>query len=107
LHRSYTNKIVETVGPGLGVIMEVFEDKGALVYKSCGDRLGAGPLSLPVPGQLLLGQASIIERAAGAVDKEKHLALMFTIYHGLLKHIFSYSGDFAISSESKPTSPGP
>jgi hypothetical protein len=86
------NEIVEYVKYGMGMRMALFEEQRALVYKGLGYVLCIGRVKIPIPNWMILGSATIVEKAI--TDKLLHLD--FEIRHPLFGKTFSYSGDFII-----------
>ncbi|MES9833196.1 MAG: DUF4166 domain-containing protein [Candidatus Thiodiazotropha sp. DIVDIV] len=86
------NEIIEYVKYGMGIRMALFEDNHSLVYKSLGYVLRIGRLKLPIPNWMILGNATIVERATS----DTLLHLDFEIVHPLFGKTFSYAGEFAI-----------
>lgn len=86
------NEIIEYVKYGMGIRMALFEENHSLVYKSLGYVLRIGRLKLPIPNWMILGNATIVERAIS----DTLLHLDFKIVHPLFGKTFSYAGEFAI-----------
>lgn len=85
-------EIVELLRFGIGIHLQVEERDGALIYRALRHCWKLGPWMLPIPNGLLLGDATIVERAVS--DEELHLE--FAIDHPLLGRTFGYRGYFTL-----------
>lgn len=86
-------EIIEYVGYGMGIRMQMCVNDGALVYESCGYRWTFGGWSITIPEWLFLGHATIEEYP---VDDER-FGLDFRIMHPLFGKTFAYAGEFSIA----------
>ncbi|MDD5273294.1 MAG: DUF4166 domain-containing protein [Methylovulum sp.] len=84
------HELIETIGYGFGICLRVKAVNGALVYRSKGHCWQCGRFRLPLPDWLLLGTATISERALST--DEFHLD--FTIRHPWWGETYSYKGNF-------------
>ena len=95
-------EIVEYIGTSewasMGIKMNITQVEGAVHFDSTGYVLKIGPLEVPIPGHMLLGRASIFEKA---MDDDTIL-MGFTIKHPLWGEIYTYKGTFSapISSQT-------
>ncbi|MCG8425867.1 MAG: DUF4166 domain-containing protein, partial [Chromatiales bacterium] len=87
------NEIIEFVKYGMGIRMQMSVEEKALVFKSIGYTWKLGSLHLPIPNWMILGDATIIEKALS--DEQFHID--FQIIHPLLGRTFSYGGIFEIT----------
>ena len=92
------NEIIEYVKYGMGIRMALYEENRALVYKGLGYVLKIGRMRLPIPNWLILGSATIVEKALS----EQLLHLDFKIIHPLFGKTFSYTGEFVILDHCSP-----
>lgn len=84
------HQVIETIGFGFGLLMDVVVDEGGLRYRSLGHFWQWRGWRLPIPDWLLLGSATISERALS----EDVFYLDFTIRHPLWGVSYCYRGDF-------------
>lgn len=93
-HMEYVgdNEIIEYVRYGVGIRMAMSVEQGALVFKSKGYVWKLGKRMIPIPAWLILGDATIIEKA----ETDEQFYINFTMTHPLFGKTFSYSGRFYI-----------
>jgi hypothetical protein len=101
-------EVVEWVGPGFGLVMAVtVREDGALVYTGRRYVWRLGGVCLPLPGRWVLGQARIVESAAGPDAGEvlggpAELRLDFDLLHPWWGRSFCYRGRFRIVEGQAP-----
>ncbi len=83
-------RIVEYVGPMLGLCMEPRVEGEALVYEGRCFVVKLGRLRLRLPEWLVLGHTTIVERALD----ETHFTMDFRLRHPLFGELYRYSGTF-------------
>ena len=90
VYHAESNELIEYTSPFLGLKMKVHVENGRLKYESTAFVLKLGSLLIPIPENLMLGHASIIETARddGGFDMD------FRIKHPWFGEIFSYAGSF-------------
>jgi len=86
------HELIESVGMGFGIRLQLSVEQGKLVYQSRGHLLKLGPLTLPIPDSLLLGHALITEQALS----EDTFQLNFKITHPLWGKTYYYGGIFEV-----------
>jgi len=84
------HELIETIGFGFGLRLNVRVENGDLHYRSNGHFWQCGPLRLNIPDYLLLGSASISERAIS----EDEFYLDFSIRHPWWGVSYYYRGHF-------------
>lgn len=84
--------IVEYVGLGIGIRMNLKVSNGRLIYEDRGYVIKAGSKLIPIPLQLLVGK-SVIEEFVCA-DNEHDINMRFVVKHPLFGFAFSYEGYF-------------
>jgi hypothetical protein len=89
------HELIELVGVGFGIRLQLSVEQGKLVYQSRGHLLKLGPLTLPIPDSLLLGHALITEQALS----EDTFQLDFKITHPLWGTTYYYGGIFAVPKD--------
>lgn len=82
--------LLEKIGGGFGIRLQVSEHNHDLVYQSRGYVWSRGALRVRIPDWMLLGTATIREHASSA----RHFELDFRIHHPLFGCVYSYSGRF-------------
>jgi hypothetical protein len=85
------NQLIEFVGFGFGIRLNVFAENKQLVYRSNGHLWRCGFVTIPIPDILFLGHATIIERP---IDDDKFV-LDFKINHPLFGQTYEYGGVFS------------
>ncbi|AMK77182.1 MULTISPECIES: DUF4166 domain-containing protein [Methylomonas] len=84
------HELIETIGFGFGLRLNVSVENGELLYRSNGHFWQCGSLRMNIPDWLLLGSASISERAVS--DDEFYLD--FSIRHPWWGESYYYRGNF-------------
>ncbi|WP_415879393.1 DUF4166 domain-containing protein [Methylomonas sp. TEB] len=84
------HELVELIGFGFGLRLHVSVENGELLYRSNGHFWQCGSLRLNIPDYLLLGSASISERAVS----EDEFYLDFSIRHPWWGVSYYYRGNF-------------
>lgn len=84
------HELIELIGFGFGLRLNVSVENGELLYRSNGHFWQCGPLRLNIPDCLLLGSASISERAIS----EDEFYLDFSIRHPWWGVTYYYRGNF-------------
>ena len=84
------NELIEFVGFGFGIRLNISVENGQLIYLSNGHLWRCGLFTIPIPDVLFLGHATIIEKP---IDKE-HFELDFKIVHPLFGLTYQYGGLF-------------
>ncbi|PPD43235.1 MAG: DUF4166 domain-containing protein [Methylobacter sp.] len=84
------HELIESIGYGFGIRLQVDVEDGDLVYRSNGHVWQCGGICLNLPDWLLLGTATISEHAV-TLDK---FYLDFTIRHPWWGETYSYRGEF-------------
>ncbi|MCP4936563.1 MAG: DUF4166 domain-containing protein [bacterium] len=74
----------------MGIKMNITQAGGAVHFDSTGYLLKIGGIQVPIPGQLLLGRASIFGKAL----YDRKITMGFSIKHPLWGEIYTYSGTF-------------
>ena len=95
------NEIIEFVRFGMGIKMQMSVENGALCYTSRGYVWKIAGIKIPIPTWLILGNATIIERATS----DDTFYIDFNMVHPLFGRTFAYSGTFQISQpmiDAKP-----
>ena len=90
--REKGDKIIESVGMGIGLRMQLKAVQGGLEYIDKGYVISIGKYVIPLPFHWLLGRSHVVEKTSLLPDREIHL--LFTIRHPLFGFVFSYEGDF-------------
>lgn len=86
------NEIIEYIGCGFGLHLNVTVEDGKLVYRSNGHLWQCGRFRLPIPDALVLGHATIIETALS----DNQFALDFRIEHPVCGLTYHYGGVFDV-----------
>jgi len=90
--------IIEFVGLGIGIKLQLDVSKGALVYIDKGYVLKVGKVIIPLPIGLLMGKSSITEFVD---DRTGHdLEMCFVVNHPWFGFGFSYMGYFMLDKPS-------
>lgn len=89
------DSIIEYVKLGLGIKMKMSVNNGVLVFTSRSYTWNIGPLKLNIPTWLILGHATIIEKALS----DDVFFINFEMTHPWFGKTFSYSGEFHIQKE--------
>lgn len=87
------NELIEYVGGGFGLYLNLTVENNKLVYRSNGHLWQIGKLRIPIPDVLFLGHATIIETAVS----EHQFELDFRIKHPLFGETYYYGGVFEVS----------
>ena len=87
------NELIEYVGGGFGLYLNVTVENNKLIYKSNGHLWQIGKLRIPIPDVLFLGHATIIETAIS----KNHFELDFRIKHPFFGETYNYGGIFEVS----------
>lgn len=85
------NQLIEYVGFGFGIRLQLSVEDGRLVYRSVGHLCKTPWFTIPIPDVLFLGHAVIIETALSDTEFE----LDFTIRHPLWGETYYYGGIFS------------
>ena len=89
------HEITEYVRFGFGIRLKLSVKDGALVETDHGYVLTLGPISIPLPMNLLMGWASIEESPVSASEFEMRMVLK----HPVFGQTFAYDGRFALVGE--------
>ncbi len=88
-------EVVEYIGTNewlsVGIKMNITQVEGVIHFNSTGYLLKIGPIQVPIPGHMLLGRASIFEKALDDCT----ISMGFSIKHPLWGEIYTYSGTFS------------
>lgn len=94
MHYAGKNRLIETIGFGFGLTLQVTVDNGDLLYRSAGHFWRCGRFKLNIPDWLLLGSATIREHAVS----NDAFYLDFTLTHPLWGISYCYWGNFCYRS---------
>ncbi len=86
------NEVVEYVGWGLGLRLQLSTEENALRFESCGYLWNLGIFKLPLPEWLFLGKAIIRETAIS----DSEITIEFDNFHPIWGKMFSYNGTFQL-----------
>lgn len=86
------HELIEFVGGGFGIRLNLNVEDGKLVYRSQGHLLKLGEWIIPIADWLVLGHATISEQAL----TDDSFALDFSIVHPLWGKTYSYGGVFRL-----------
>ncbi len=88
------SEVVEYIGASerfsMGIKMNISQHEGEIRFESTGYVLKIGRIELPIPGHLLLGRATIFEKALD----DATIAMGFSITHLVWGTIYTYKGTF-------------
>jgi len=90
------NEVIEFVRFGVGMKLAVTAEDGALVFRDKGYIWRILGINIPMPINLLFGNAYIEERPIN----NEHFSMKMIIKHPLFGVMFRYSGTFSFSIES-------
>jgi hypothetical protein len=96
------NELIEYVGFGFGIRLQLSVEDGRLVYRSVGHLCKTPWITIPIPDVLFLGHAVIIETALSDTEFE----LDFTIRHPLWGETYYYGGVFSYPQTNDGNSTG-
>ncbi len=96
------NELIEYINAFLGLRMAVHIKDGHLYYEGRHYVLKLGSVLLPIPEWLVLGHATIEEKAVG----NECFCMDFRLRHPLFGQLFRYTGEFHTTEEAGQLDPG-
>lgn len=95
MEQQYGNEVIEYVRFGVGLKLAVFAKDGAIVFQDKGYVWKLLGIKIPLPINLLFGNAYIEERP---IDDE-HFSMKMIIKHPLFGVMFRYNGQFTFTKK--------
>ncbi|MCP4264023.1 MAG: DUF4166 domain-containing protein, partial [Candidatus Brocadiaceae bacterium] len=86
------SEIIEYVKYGMGIRLHTYSKNNALYFRSMGYIWKIGPITLPIPNWMILGDAEIVEKSISDTE----FFIDFKMIHPLFGKTFSYTGIFNI-----------